>query len=220
MKRIVLTVLLSVMLLQMTSCSSMFFELLASSERPYVINIQNTYDYNSDKCRFTEYYFLEEIPECAEITDLSYFEYFGESFEQYIELKFEDYDSLNGYLTTIKEYIVSKKTATVEYDKLFIEEKNPYNDRYMDIFYAPFHMSTAYESYTGYSVKVESKDHIDYVSCYFIISYSYDDLTVHQSYTMGTFCSREEAYVPMYLRKFNVPFDKELERLIYVYQAD
>lgn len=215
LKKIVLTVIILIMLLQMTSCSNSLVDLL-TSDQPYVISSQNVNDYNSDKCHFSESYFLNEVPARATIANLSYFEYYRESCEQYIELKFEDKDSLDYYLSTIKEHIISKKTSTAEYDPLFIEEKNPYDDRYIDIFYAPAHSITYNTRYTGYSIKVKANDHIDYTCIYVLISYSYDELTVIQSYTRGTFCSLEEEYVPMYLRRFNVPLDRELERLIYI----
>lgn len=188
-----------------------------------VLYTESIEDYNTEKYPIKNTIFLETIPDGATVISFAYYRYWGESRETHLELQFRTVSDLEEYINFIKSHAESylidcKKPSDGEW---FVEVENPYNENYVDLVVLDFPSSQNGKHYVGYSI--EKKDSIDsghkytqYVCNYRIISYSLEDLTVIQSSAQGYFQYFEEAYVPKYFTRFNIPTDEEFERIYYV----
>ena len=140
-----------------------------------------------------------------------------------MELKFRTEAELKEYINSLKTHSESylMNAAKPSDGEWFVEVQNPYDPNYVELVLLAHSSWQNDKHFVGYSI--EKKDSINsehkytqYVCNYSIISYSLEDLTVIQSSTQGYFEYFEEAYVPKYFRRFNIPTDEELERRYYV----
>lgn len=175
-------------------------------------------DYNSGKYKFFDSdIFLEEIPSDLEVVDFSYYSYVNENKRDiYLEVKFDTVDKLEAYLSTIKQMAIDNNpisSVSFENGTCFFEEQNPYNKSYIDIFYSfPFANKNNVD-YVGYSVDTE-RENTEYGGCFSIISYSYEELTIVQTYSSGCYLENVDEYIPKYFRRFDIPLTQNHERYI------
>ena len=96
-----------------------------------------------------------------------------------------------------------------------VEEKNPYNNLYIDLISTELTSGTIDERWVGYSV--EKSDGKTVVRANLsIISYSYHDLTVIQSYMYGIYNTYAKDYVFKYFTRFNINTNEDHKRRIKV----
>ena len=180
--------------------------------RLYTDDIQ---DYNSKKYQIPQTVFLPEIPENAEVVEFSYYNYWHEARDVYLELKFQTKAEMDDYLRLLKENGTASCNKDTSADKAewFVEETNIYDQSFTDLF-CLIHCSEDGEGYyTGYRTEVGKDGSI--CACNFgVISFSYEKLTVIQSCTHGWYREAVHDYVPKYLVRFGVPVNENHDRRI------
>lgn len=180
-----------------------------------VLVTENIEDYNTADYPVWESVFMETLPEKAEVVRYAYYDYWHEVRDRYLELKFETIEDLNSYLLELKEYTRVKTNPDspfMQKNDLFIEETNPYNNLYTDLLCTYNSYTQNHIGKTGYKILFED-DETRFRCSFGIISYSYEELTIIQSVCSGLFRDIIHDYTPEYFKRFNVPTDKELERL-------
>ena len=187
---------------------------------------ENIEDYNTEKYRLPFILvpiFLDAIPENATVVRFSHYCYYHREDEDiYLELKFETKEEMDEYLSAIKDQC-QKEFEPVAHNynskDAFVEVENPYNEKYIELFYKRCCISRMNEEYTGYSAEDQGKGY--YYDCQFaVVSYSYEELTVIQAYTSGGFYEPENKYTPKYFIRFSVPLREEFERHYNVIAGD
>lgn len=164
-------------------------------------------DYNSEKYPILLHIFPNELPKNAEVIDFSYYDYWYEAIDVYLELKFYSSDEMNEYLAEIKGEKLSNK-------ELYIEEKNVHNCSYTDIFLKNYITYSKKKAFTGY--EIETKDYLCYKCNYAVLSYSYEELVVIHSYSRGHFRPNIHKHTPEYIKRFNVPTQDNYQRIFYL----
>lgn len=185
---------------------------ILSSCTDYTIYTQDISQYNSKDFPIDQTFFLKEIPSNADAIAFSYYDYWEEDFDLYLELKFKNQQELEDYLTELKNYVINSFESR-DIERLFREVINPYDSSYTDLFIMAYITMQGDKMFTGYEIKVS--DNSKLFSCNFgVISYSLDDLTVIQSATSGSF-ENVNKYIPKYFERFNVPLNENYERFIF-----
>ena len=196
---------------------TLLFQLISCDDYG-VLYTESIEDYNTEKYSVRKSFYLDSIPENATVVSFSYYEYWNESSDVYLELRFSTVQELERYICSIKDHVKSslstKPTQPLD-NEWFLEVDNPYNEKYADLFCRSYNSSSAEGDFTGYSIKIKP-NYTLYRCNYGIVSYSLEELTVIQSSAVGSFEYFEEAYVPKYFRRFNIPTDQEFERIYYV----
>ena len=187
---------------------------------------ENIEDYNTEGYSISFFLapiFLDEIPENATVVYFSHYHFYNHEDEDiYLELKFETKEEMDEYLSAIKDQC-QKEFEPVAHNynskDAFVEVENPYNEKYIELFYKRCCISRMNEEYTGYSAEDQGKGY--YYDCQFaVVSYSYEELTVIQAYTSGGFYEPENKYTPKYFIRFSVPLREEFERHYNVIAGD
>ena len=196
---------------------TLLFQLISCDDYG-VLYTESIEDYNTEKYSVRKSFYLDSIPENATVVSFSYYEYWNESSDVYLELRFSTVQELEEHLFSVKNHV---KSSLVDYPvqtvdgEWLLEVDNPYNDKYVDLFCLDYVTFDKDGDVTGYSI--EFKPNYTLYRCnYGVISYSLEELTVIQSSAVGSFEYFEEAYVPKYFRRFNIPTDEEFERIYYV----
>ena len=185
-------------------------------ERVYTDRIEN---YNAEGFSLDSPIFAKELPDNAEVVSFSYFDYWHEFHEYYLELKFQSEEELIEYIDFIKtfaiEYSVSNGgTYRPENEEWFIESKNPYSSEYIDLFLTTYQTSKADKRFTGYKIEYSSEEgYAHYFNNFGVISYSLNDLTVIQASSQGG--HNDDDYIPKYFTRFCVPITENHERYFY-----
>lgn len=99
----------------------------------HVFYTENAEDYNTDKYPITEPIFLSEIPENASVVRFSYYDYWYEVLDIYLELKFNTADEMKQYLSELElkcQRDLSKFDNTMSKGAWFSTEDNPYMQGY------------------------------------------------------------------------------------------
>ena len=196
---------------------TLLFQLISCDDYG-VLYTESIEDYNTEKYSVRKSFYLDSIPENATVVSFSYYEYWNESSDVYLELRFSTVQELEEHLFSVKNHVKSslstKPTQPLD-NEWFFEVDNPYNEKYADLFCRSYNTSSAEGDFTGYSIEIKP-NYTLYRCNYGIVSYSLEELTVIQSSAVGSFEYFEEAYVPKYFRRFNIPTDEELERRYYV----
>ena len=160
--------------------------------------------------------FLEEIPSNAQVVSFSYYNYWHEQFDYYLELTFDTSEEMESYILQLKNYY-SEKLSHIDYwpqQGKIIVDTNPYDSDYTDMFYTIYGTSSSETNRTGYGIKQIGKK-LKYECCFGVISYSLEDLTVIQSYTSFWTVTTFE-HIPKYFTRFNIPNDREFEKYYYL----
>ena len=178
---------------------------------------ENVEDYNTTEYPIYEPIFLEELPKTAHAVTFCHSDYWYEVKDIFLELKFDTEDDMRKYLTDLKIKCLKdlediKPPSNVEW---LFEQQNPYDESFTDVFCALYVTATSSESITGYRITLDDQDKM--YDCNFgIISYSYEKLTVIQSYIRGNIRESLYDYIPKYFLRFNVPLDENYERVFFV----
>ena len=176
-------------------------------------------DYFSDRVDFSgkvSAIFMKEIPDCAEIVDFSYYKYYNERRHIYLELKFDDQKDFENYLKSLTEHAEKYYLENIDTikgissaEKWIQKIQNPYDESFIELFVATaFWLSSP--NYGGYFMR---EQYGTYHCNFSVIGYSYDELTVIQTYIHGLF-SIENSPIPKYFERFEIPFNKAYDRKI------
>ena len=195
------------------------------TEDDFTFYTENIEDYDSEEFPIPRHYiFLDEIPENATVVRFSHYHFYNHEDEDvYLELKFETKEEMDEYLSAIKQYCKENFNSKLyNTTNPFIEVQNIYDEKFVDLFCRDVCLITSDKRFTGYESHLYTNDKDDFdIKCHFaVISYSYDDLTVIQSYSSGTFFEWENEYTPQYLVRFSVPLDEKIERYYNVIAED
>ena len=165
-----------------------------------------------------------DLPSDAEVLNFSYYKnsLFNHS-DIYLELKFQDVESIERYLNEIILKLEERNQEKVapcyaKDGKHYHSEPNPYNSSYTDIFSLDKAMWSAGVNFVGY--RYEPGDINNYHTYYEIISYSMEDLIIIQTASDGFFGTAKNEHLPKYLEHFNMPLSKPVERWIYVNRVE
>lgn len=173
----------------------------------YPFTTDSIEDYNNEKynSNHSYYVFMPTLPENAEVVSYYSYNYWDESYDRYLELKFGTREEMDEYLNALFEYSIANieeemQTLYPKDDDWFVREVNPYDSSFIDCYSKDdFYYSGDYE-YTGYKTFETTL----YCS-YSVISYSYDCLTVIQSYASGSFQRfYQDDYIPKFLERFGI----------------
>lgn len=186
----------------------------------YPIYTDDIKDYNSSAYPVDQILFFETIPDNVEVVDFAHYAFWDDSEDIYLELKFKTIEELNKYISNIKNQVQENTSLKPpENNEWFLEQKNPYNEKYTDLLCLYYRYGRYYGQNfmqeTGYEFSFRDEDEILDCRCYYgIISYSYSDLLVIQTVAEGTFLSASDDYYPQYLQKFDVDIKESESRLI------
>ena len=176
-------------------------------------------DYNSEKYPNMAINFPDSIPAEADVVSFSYYDYWYEDRDVYLELKFKTLSEMENYLRSIKKECFEKSQndkIVIDLDgTCFISEQNLYNESYVDMFCVIYNLSSQEKVYTGY--EVENIENTLYIKCCLgVISYSTEELTVIHTYSNGSFFLRNNGHIPKYIERFNIPLDESHSKFIYL----
>lgn len=177
----------------------------------------NIDDYGADRYHLAAGIYLEEIPANAEVIRFSNYDCWNEVTDIYLELKFRSTDEMEHYLSDLRANCLNllPNAAPPQNGSWFIKEQNPYTESYYDEFFVLYHTLENGKNYVGYSVEKNKNNTFDY-SCHFaLISYSFEELTVIQTYVSGRFQDTVHNYTPQYFIRFNVPTNDTYTRMHY-----
>lgn len=161
--------------------------------------------YGAEEYPLPETVFPKEFPAGSVPISFSYYYDWHEAADYYLELKFDCEEKMNAYLFDIKEKANEGK-------KSFFEEKNPYSDSFVDLFFEEYATISAEQTYTGYSVEVA--ENVSTYKCNFgVISYSKEKLIVIHTYAYGCFSKQNHDHIPQYLKTFDVPLNETHKRV-------
>ncbi len=194
----------------------------SSKEETYEKDIS---EYNTEQYPLPKYLFFKELPDYVRVESFVYCELNeGIDFDYYLELKFNSAEELDKYLSDLlaycKEYLIRKRIPT-GCKEWFIEEQNPYNSSYTDLFCLGCVLESRYNwNYLGYRYDIMGNTPSSSAN-YAVISYSFDELTVIQTQCRYQYYDQMQTYVPRYFKKFDIPIlDKELNRVLFDQMRD
>lgn len=170
-------------------------------------------DYNSRKYPVVPEVFLDDIPSNADVVSFSFYSYWNEAKDICLELKFSSKDEMEAYLSELKAHGLQSSKTDAE---LFVTKQNPYDTTFTDLFCTTYLTCTEDQSFTGYSIDpTKSRDAVTFACNFGVVSFSYEKLTVIQSYACGSFRQNIHDYTPRYFLRFALPLDEKHDRLIY-----
>ncbi|MBR4864349.1 MAG: hypothetical protein IKU07_07225, partial [Oscillospiraceae bacterium] len=170
-------------------------------------------DYNANGYKVSLCVFPAEIPSNAQVVAFSYYNYWQEVHDVYLELKFDSLSEMESYLSAVKTACTQrcedyKSPLDGEW---FIEEQNIYNEKYTESFCVLYNISKGEERYTGYIIESNSIGTV--LNCNFgVISYSVNELTVIHTNVTGRFQQNIHNHIPKYFERFNIPLDDKHKR--------
>ena len=172
-------------------------------------------DYNTEEYSLEWFsIFPETIPKNAEVLDFLYYKYAADFYDYYLELKFDTPEELLEYLSIRIETVESKfsnRPYTFE-EGVFVEEQNPYDASYVDLFFADSYKGKAEgKCYAGYTI--EGPDRCLDVR-YSMISYSIDELIVIHEYVDNINYYTTDRKLPKYFTRFGVDPNTEIDRWV------
>ena len=155
--------------------------------------------------------FPDVIPSSGNVIKFSYYDYYGEDCDVYLELRFETLSDMESYLDEFKSVLLEKypSNKSLYNNDCWFEIDCPYDKNYEESIYLGY---AAYRkkdnTYSvGYSVDDSTAVfHLD------VLSYSKEDLCVIHSSTSGTF-NQANDHTPMYLKHFGITLDEDIERM-------
>ncbi len=186
------------------------------NKSPYPLYTEKAEDYNSELYPINAPIFLENIPIEAEIISYSYYNYWEEDRDTYLELKFQDRSDMEKYIEQLISCVIKReqKGSGKDANECFVERTNPYQESYTDLFCTSYKSYVSDYCYTGYEIEHYENSGIIYSCNYGLISYSYEDLIVIQTSCQGSIVKSVQEYTPKYFVRFNVPENEK--RFIYL----
>lgn len=184
---------------------------------PHELYTEDISQYNSEEYPINTSIFLDKLPDSLDVISFSYYDYWHEASDIYLELSFDAKEDFEAYLSDLKNYCISDFPS--KYDKQFIEVSNPYNKNYTDLFCTNYWSYISQKYYTGY--EITQSESCGAYSCNFgVISYSYEELRIIQAYSYGDFQDCEHDYVPKYFQRFNIPTCENHSRIFILDESD
>ncbi len=190
------------------------------------ISSKNSFQHTTDLTNYNEKdfplpsIFLNDIPNYAKVVSFSYYNYYNEEKDIYLELKFNNTDQLEEYLKNLLlnsvENFNSQGWKTPQNNEWFLESQNMHKQSYVDMFCVIYSSNKKEKNFTGYSIEINNDNSAIYECNFGVISYSYEELTIIQNYCTGTFQEKVNKFIPKYFDYFNVPLNKNYERLFYL----
>lgn len=189
-----------------------------------VIYTDNIKDYSK---HFSHAIFPEDIPTNAEVVKFTYYSYWNEDYDCYLELSFSNESDMFAYLSKI--YDNAMKDASPVFlcnDSCFFEVRNPYNESYTDLLYLGCMVTTLDNTidtekieYTGFKVNADESPFC--LIAMSVISYSQHELRVIHSATVGSIYSEtQNEYIPQYLARFDISIKENSKRHYYFKHQD
>ena len=178
----------------------------------YTEDIQNYGKYDEYAESFAPSFFPESITDEMNVVKYVYFDKYVdiEQTDFFLEISFENKDTMDKYLTKAKEQLLSNSGTSKSRSELF-EYQNPYDNTYTDViecYYSNDKWCTSNE------IEFTDEDYQSVDMRYSVISYSYDDLTIIYSKTFltsGDILYGDDPdsgdYYAAYFKRFNVEFD-------------
>ena len=206
--KIIHTVLAVVIICMMSYVSMGFF--LAN-----VVLGPNGYSYTEDIANYGNYdrgfytdHFPAEITEDMTVVDFVYFYKYADvdQIDIYLEVKFDDADIMEQYLTTAIDAF--SETGTISYP-------NPYDGKYTDVIR---NRSVIWSPEGNFAAEIlfEENNSYRYVDMHYTsVSYSYEELTIIYNYTyLGSDIEvgddlDQAQYYPRFLQRFGVEWDPD-----------
>ena len=172
----------------------------------YPFTTDSIEDYNNEKYNgdHSYYVFMPTLPENAEVVSYYSYNYWDQDYDRYLELKFGTREEMDEYLNALFEYASAnieeaRQTLYPKDDDWFAREVNPYDSSFIDCYSKDHFYSRGEYEYTGYETGSSLR------CSYSVISYSYDCLTVIQSYARGSFQRFYHGdYIPKFLERFGI----------------
>ena len=162
--------------------------------------------------------FPDIIPNNADVIKFSYYDYYGEDCDVYLELRFETLSDMESYIDEFKATLLKKyPTYNALYNKdcLFMIE-SLYDESYEEMLYLGDGAYRKSDNTYSFGYTIENSTAVFYLD---ILSYSKDDLCVIHSSTSGTFNNAND-YTPMYLQRFGGTLDKDVDRMYIFTEKD
>ena len=193
-----------------------FFLVVVITTPDYPFTTDSIEDYNNDKYNSNRSYivFMPTLPENAEVVSYYSYNYWDQNYDRYLELKFGTREEMDEYLNALFEYAIAnieeeRPTLYPKDDDWFAREVNPYDSSFIDCYSKEYFYSRGDHEYTGY----ETGSSLYCV--YRVISYSYDSLTVIQSYARGSFQRFYHGdYIPKFLERFGITHDSPSHEIV------
>lgn len=177
---------------------------------------QDIRDYGTEKFPLYHGLFPRALPAGGEAVAFSYYNYWHEEEDYYLELKFSTREEMDNYLSAFaKDCGAPSFDAYVEDG--FRSEQNPYDPTFVDWIDLFCITISGGREYTGFSIYTPQKRGETLYDCNFgVISCSYEKLTVIHSYTTGVYQYGINDHIPCYFQRFHVPLEEEHERKIFL----
>lgn len=174
--------------------------------------------YNSKEFPVPQTVFPAEIPADAQVISFSYYNYWHEAEDIYLELKFNTLEEMKFYLSDVKLACVSncQNYPPTKGNGWFIETQNIYDQSYEEMFCTLYSTSQGEDDYTGYTIEKTNSDIMCYECNFGSITYSFDELTVIHSYVYGWYRSNVHNHIPAYFKRFGVPLQENHQRVFYL----
>ena len=178
---------------------------------PGIIYTNDIKNYNTDRYRIPNTVFPDVIPSNVRVISFSYYNYWYEESDIYLELQFSAQEDMEVYLESIQNSCISnlQESTPPKNTGWIIDTENIYDTSYKEKFCTQYQASSGNECYTGYKILVDSS----YICSFGLISYSFEELIVIHACTVGWFTADENNYVPMYFKRFNVPVGGSHKRI-------
>jgi hypothetical protein len=183
----------------------------------HVIFTTDVSNYDTEEYPIGDTLFPEAIPSHAKVVEFSYYDYWHEDTDIYLELKFDSRQALDAFCQDRirQEEEAYRDLPGVEMDSSPIaKQQNPYDTSFTDLFSLIGFIAEGGKRYVGY--EMQNGESAVYNCHYSLISYSYDRMTVILSSCSGRFVADENEYTPRYFRRFDIANAAEKERWIFL----
>lgn len=203
-----------------TSCD----KFILNREEEAMIVTENIDDYNSAEYPLDSFdVFLDEIPDEANVISYHYRKIYRSYYDICLETRFDTTEQIDSYILKIKEKFLNNHSENpiVQRNGWAIIEENPHDSEYIDVFLTYTEKDKMDYFAISSAVGFKYRSVVPYFSgSYQLISYSYEKLIVRQFCTYDTIqyyldseTSQNSLYTPQYFLKFDVPLDKDVERI-------
>lgn len=182
-----------------------------------VLFSDNIDDYDSEEYFIPKTVFPNIIPPNAQVVLFTYFDYWNEVRDVYLELKFNTSDEMEDYLMNVKLDCVSncKNIKPDKIDNIFIKAQNVYNSSFEEVFCTLYSTLQGDDDYTGYKI-VEDDGKFRYECNFGLTAYSFDELTVIHTYVYGWYKNDIHNHIPIYFKRFDVPLNESNQRVLFL----
>lgn len=185
---------------------ALFFSTIGPNGCSYTEDIANYGKYDKE---YVIPYFPQEITEDMTVVQFAYFYKYRDidQVDIYLEVKFEDRETMDTYLTKAKNSLCEEGNITYQ---------NPYDPKYTDIIPKRAVLYSSQNGVLASYIDFDGSEDYKYVDVvYRSVTYSYDDLTVIYNYTdIGSDIEVGNSpdngkYYPKFLERFDVEWSPD-----------